>query len=160
MVAAEHAGMRTTAMLTMMVLAALAGCAGSDDHGLAAARKRWSSHVAPDYAVTWHQECFCPPEAVRPIRLEVSAGAITKATYVDDHQPVDALVRPGLTTIDGVFDLIEQAIDRGEATITVEYDPTWSFPSRFAIDPGPNVTDGGTLLRLSDFALLTRTASP
>lgn len=144
--------MRTTAWLLVMVFTTLgAGCLGSDDHGLAAARARWKSHLATDYALTWHQACFCPIESVRPIRFTVVAGEVKSATYVEDGEPVSDLIRPLLKTIDGVFDQIQSEIDRHEVRVSVAYDPTWSYPSSFAVDYGPQASDGGYSLLLSDF---------
>src|SRR4051794_4082452 len=102
MVAAKRARMRTTAWLFIMVLTILgAGCLGSDDHGLAAARSRWNSQRLADYALRWEQGCFCPIDSVRPIRIIVAGGEIRSATYADDGKPVSDVVRPQLKTVDG-----------------------------------------------------------
>lgn len=137
--------MRSTRWLTVTVLMALgAGCAGND---VASARARWEKRSARDYALSWKKDCYCDPSAVRPIRLTVSNREIASAVYIDDRQPVGGRVLANLTTVDGVFDLIQDA----PGMVEVQYDPTWSFPSVVMVDGGLSSLDNGYVLRLSDF---------
>jgi hypothetical protein len=144
--------MRTPSARLILFLAMLGtACSQSrDDHGLDAARKRWAAHLPGSYSFTRAQRCECLPDQTRPIRISVTAGQITSAVYVDDQRPVSDQVRGTLLTIDGVFDQIQDAIDRDAAEITIAFDPTLGYPTAVFVDYSRQIADEELILEISD----------
>ncbi len=92
----------------------LIGCAdmlGPEEDGLAAARARWTRASIDSYVFEFQRSCFCVPDFVRPVRIEILEGLVDSAVYVDTEEPVS----PPLTsvpTIEDLFDEIQEAFDR------------------------------------------------
>lgn len=133
-----------------------AGCTASepsiDARNLEAARTRFASRSQPSYAFTWRiLSCFCSSDSLRPTRITVTNGAITRAVFVDDQRPVAEPERGLLRTIDGVFALIEQAIADGADELQVTYDDQYGFPAMLSIDPARTTSDDELSLQLSNF---------
>jgi uncharacterized protein DUF6174 len=150
--------MRTTIACLVLTLATLGtACSESaDDHGLAAARKQWVSHLPASYSFTWQQGCECIGDMTRPMRISVTAGQLTNAVFVDDQAAVGEQVRRYLLTIDGVFDKIQDAIDQDAAEVTIEYDPALGYPRSVFVDYSTKVADEELSLQISDFAATAR----
>jgi len=150
--------MRTLALLVSLAcLAVLVPACASDsssnqDEDLLAHRMLWSRPGRYAYAFTWQQSCFCPTEMTRPIRITVETGQIKTAVYADDQVPVSASVMTSLLTIEGVFDLIQSAIDRHAAQIDVQYD-TIGFPKSVFIDISTRIADEERSIAISDVQL-------
>jgi len=146
--------MRTTsACLIIAVLTLGTACTQSaDDHGLTAARTRWTNQLPTTYSFTWMQGCECIGDMTRPMRISVTSGQITSAVFVDDQRAVGEPVRGYLVTIDGVFDKIQAAIDQDAAGITVAYDPARGYPTSVFVDYSRTVADEELSLQISDFA--------
>jgi hypothetical protein len=150
--------MRTLASLaSLALLAVVAPACASDaspnqDEDLLAHRMMWSRPGRYFYSFTWQQGCFCPTEMTRPIRITVETGQIKSAVYADDHLPVSASVQSSLLTIEGVFDLIQHAIDEHAARIDVQYDPL-GFPSSLYIDVSMRLADEERSIAISDVQL-------
>lgn len=138
----------------LYILLGLAGCSTPDNPDatdLEAARATFASHVQSSYGFTWRMSCFCSSNTLRPTRIVVTGGAIASATFVDDQRPVGEPERSGLRTIEGVFDLIEQAIADGVDELTVTYDDQYAYPRLVVIDPARDGHDDETSLQLSGF---------
>jgi len=154
--------MRTRLVCLLLTLAAAGtGCANPDptepidhqDHtqdDLDLNRMYFTRVQRPQYSFTWQQGCFCPEESIKPIRITVKGGDITKAVYVADGQPVSASVRSGLRTIEGVFDLIQARLDQHVDEVTVTYDAAY-YPTSVFIDISKKAADEELSLHLSDF---------
>jgi hypothetical protein len=84
------------------------------------------------------------------MRVTVANGAITGAVFVDTQQPVDAAIRSELKTIDGVFAMIQGAIDQDYDEVTVAYDPQLGYPRSVSLNQARDALDGGMALVLSD----------
>lgn len=145
--------MRTTFACLILTLMALSpACSQSaDDHGLATARMNWAAHLPSSYSFTRQQLCECLTDVTRPIRISVTAGQITSAVFVDDQRPVGDPVRGTLLTIEGLFDTIQDAIDRDAAEITVAFNPTLGYPTSVSIDYSRQIADEEFIVGISDF---------
>jgi len=140
--------MRTLPACLILVAVTL-GAACTDDHGIGDARARWAKQELTTYRFTSTRTCFCPTEITRPMQIDVAAGQVISAVYVDDQQPVSDSVRPQLWTIDKVFDVIQSAIDQGADHIEAHYDPALGYPTSLGIDYDQQSSDGGIMLQLS-----------
>lgn len=94
------------------------------DDAVAAGRALWESKKVTDYTITIEVECFCDPELVAPVTVEVSDGEIFKVFQhgeeVDKRNVFDFIP----LTID---DLFEQA-DAISGNVVVGFDPEFGFP--------------------------------
>jgi hypothetical protein len=80
----------------------------------------------------------------------VTNGAVSDAIYVETELPVPANLRSHLTTIDGLFDKIQDAIDDNAFMIHVEYDTELGYPRSIAIDYDEHVADEELSLIISN----------
>ena len=101
---------------------------------LTQARALWDVKGSDDYDFEFRWSCFCDPAHVALVRLTVVDGSVQSAIYLEDDTavPADQLAR--YRTIDGLFDLIQGAIDGGADSITAEFDASRGFPTQVAID--------------------------
>ncbi len=96
--------------------------------------KRWQQASLQNYDISYHRQCFCLAELVRPLRVEVRDGRIASAVYADDGSPLLPDLDYDLKSVDDFFDLIADAIDRSADKLHVSYDDTLGFPSSISID--------------------------
>ncbi len=141
-------------LATLFAVAALvavvaAGC-GSDSPGvaprpsptpgidvseeLAAARARWDASGWGDYAFFFNWQCFCGPDRITPVHIEVGDAHITKVRWAREPDAGTILKPEIFRTINGLFDMIEDAIDRDAVRIDATYDPILGHPVSVFID--------------------------
>lgn len=133
-------GLRSGA-LGMLMAIGLSGCllASSERHDdvqreLNRNRRQWEAQGIEDYRFVARRACYCGQEAVGPVVVEVRDGEIAAQTYQETDQPVTPTYAGLWPTMDGVFDIVQDAIDRDAHQIRVEYDPEHAFPTTISID--------------------------
>lgn len=107
------------------------GIEGSEVHRLDRARDRWRREAPKDYSYDFELHCFCGADLHRPVTVWVRNGAVYDAVYVDDGRPVPTAYLQYYRTIDGLFEVIGDAINRRADYLDVEYDSHYGYP-RFA----------------------------
>ena len=126
-----------------LAAAAILSCAGgaSADAELDGARARWQSATLARYEYGYHKYCEChresPPETVVTVR----DGSVTAVR----HRPAGSAVEVPAAdknfeyywTVDGLFDLIESAQQRG-VQVRAAYDAELGFPREIYIDYDAN----------------------
>ena len=75
-------------------------------------QKNWNTLNWEKYSYVFKQQCFCPIEYNRAIRIDVSNESIVTAHYVDDGKEVSDEVLENIETIEGLFLMISDAIKR------------------------------------------------
>lgn len=123
-------------LLTALALAACANPNGPEDpqRSLDENRRKFRAVVGSSYRVDYQHQCFCPPQAVAPVRLTVREGSITG---VEPLSAAGALPRErwgAYRTVEGVFDAIQEAFARGARQVTVRYDQGKGYPADVDID--------------------------
>ena len=93
-----------------------------------------------DYSFELRRSCFCGPDFTRRIRIDVESGSVIGAVYVDDGQPVTTPLGE-LSTIEDLFDEIQNAIDREAFTLLAEYEPVFGHPTEVSIDFDIQIAD-------------------
>lgn len=113
------------------------------------------------YTMIFFNGCFCPPEYRGPYLAVVnSADEVASAMYVQDssHNLSGTLVVDPddgrITTIQGTFDRIQQALDQGAADLSVTYDPVAGYPSDVYIDWELYMADEETRISIRNVTLL------
>lgn len=136
---------RRGAVAVLLALAA-SGCgsvSGPDEldeerDRLQQARAQWLSQGLRDYQYTFRRSCFCAPGSTEPMRITVRGNAIASVVRISDGAPQDPAV---FDTIDGLFDLLAEAIDTDAAQFRAEYDGRLGFPTSAYIDRDERIAD-------------------
>jgi hypothetical protein len=124
--------------LGRLVLVALTGfgCTTSplepESDALTRARSRWATAAVESYRFEFQRFCFCAPDFIRRIRVEVIDGSVRTVVYVDSSEPVpDPTAAP---VIEDLFEEIQDAIDRQAHSLVTEYDAELGHPTEVSID--------------------------
>jgi hypothetical protein len=125
-----------------------AGCTfslgGSDDreHDLERARVLWRAAGIRDYTYRLRRICFCLPESLGPAWVTVRGSVlVTEVVYVDGGEPMPEQYAEGFLSVEGLFDLIDDALERGAAVVDVTYDPETGVPLDVFIDYEARMAD-------------------
>jgi len=107
-----------------------------------------------DYSVVVQYLCFlrarniCP--YTRPVHLSVHAGNVVSRVDPETEQPVPEAGNR-IRHVQGLFDLVREAIDRRADRIVVSYDTTYGYPKLIDIDYLENGVDDELQIKVSDF---------
>ena len=126
---------------------------GPEQEALSAARARWAMSNVDNYVFEFQRSCFCAPDFVRPVRIEILNGVVSSAVYVDTEEPLS----PPLTsvpTIDDLFDEIRDALNRTAFSVIAAYDVDMGYPTSVSIDYIQNAIDDEMAFMVSSLALL------
>jgi hypothetical protein len=140
-----------------IAMVAASGCQSATGPSLEAtvARERWEERRPATYQYTVSRSCECLQEMSGPVVVFVDGGTVTRR-YVATNAVVSSTYAELFPTIDGLFDIIEDARRRDAASLLVDYDPTYGFPTRVAIDYHPQHVDDEITYRASDFVIPVR----
>ena len=97
-------------------------------------RAKWARQQITSYNLAYRRECFCGIEFVTPTHIEVRSGDIAAARYAESDAPIPLWVQDRLPTVEALFDVVADAIDREADLLEVVYDPALGYPRRIAID--------------------------
>ena len=102
----------------------------------------WAANSTSDYTFEFNWVCFCIREWVSPVTLSVSGGEVVSAVFVESGEPVtDVNQLASYETIDGLFQLLQDAIDQSAESIQVEFDPIDGYPVSAFIDYDARMAD-------------------
>jgi hypothetical protein len=132
----------TLAALALLMLVAATGCASTatgvspgDRGAYQAARARWESQAVASYSwVVQRGSCECLPEWVRPLLVQVEDGVAIAVVDAATRQPIPSLASSPAPTVDYLFGVIADAIDRGAYRLHVQYDATYGYPRVIDVD--------------------------
>ena len=128
-------------ILLLALALLLAGCGTASAQ--AQNRQKWEDQRISHYRFNLSIGCFCAFRSQMPLTIEVQDGKIVSMETADGS-PIDENIRATFEeagTVENLFALIEAAQQNGADELTVEYDPTYGFPSQISIDPIQNATD-------------------
>jgi len=97
-------------------------------------RDKWAGQGIDSYQVRFQRSCFCVPDFRRAALLTVRGGEIASAAYADDGTAVEPEFFGRYETVEGLFALIEGAIEQGAARVDVTYDEKYGYPTSLFID--------------------------
>ena len=127
-------------VLLCAILALLLGCILKDDRladiqlKLDQNQRKWTSAMVSNYQFNFRWECYCSPEYVGPVNISVRENRIDGAAFVEDDVPVAVEGLERYRTIEGLFDLLQEGIDKDAHTISAEYHPELGYPVKASID--------------------------
>lgn len=108
---------------------------------IAAHRALWEERRPSAYVYEVERVCFCPIEARGPVRVRVRGTQVFDRAYVATGSPVGdgfELFFPG---VDGLFDVLEDAVTRDADQVRVEWDPQSGAPLDLWIDYDRAIAD-------------------
>jgi hypothetical protein len=120
---------------------------------LGQARQRWSAAQISHYRYVGKPSCFCPPEYLRALRIEISNGQVVSRVYDEDGSKLMLKESQGLGTIEAQFDMIQETVQQG-GKVRATYDRQFGYPTIVALDPIPDAMDDEFFFQISDFAAL------
>ncbi len=97
-------------------------------------RRHWRAQDVEEYAYTVRRLCFCPETFTSPVVVRVRGGEVESRVYEGSGAPVDAGNASFWPEVEGLFDLVQDAIDRDADAISVEYHPQLGYPIAVRID--------------------------
>lgn len=104
-------------------------------------RDRWTSWRVRSYRYTVSKSCECPTETTGPAEITVSDGVITSLTSSRDGEPVPQDLWEMFYTVEDLFALLADAIDRRVRRFEVAYDRTLGHPTAISLDSSEAVDD-------------------
>jgi len=107
-------------------------------------RALWKAQFLRNYKMVQQLGCFCTEDFTRPVVFDVENGRVEQRTanyYNGARESVQTLNGPILITIEGYFDLIEDAINSNVASLEVEYHPQKGYPTTINIDYNELIAD-------------------
>lgn len=119
---------------------------------LDAAAERWAAAGLDSYTITVERMCYCGQEALGPVDVVVQNGEITARTYRATGEPVREPYAPHFHDVDGLFDLIRDAIAEADS-ISADYHARDGFPLEVRIDYMKNAVDDELTVRIVELVV-------
>lgn len=138
-----------------LATAAPVGCAvlGADEEprNLRDARERWAEAGVDDYTLDLERICFCMN--VGAVRIVVVDGQPVSYTVVATSEALPEEQRAWYPTVPGLFDFVEEAIDRDAHRIDARYDRRRGYPLELFVDYDERIADEELGFRISAFTV-------
>lgn len=150
--------LKTAAPLFAALL--LGGCVwfGGDQVGearlqqLDAARERWAATNLDSYSYVVSRSCEC--QYIAPTRVVVVRGSVARLELEASGDTLPADARSSFHTVNGLFDVIADAISRDPYHFEADYDPQAGYPTLFSVDYSREVADDEIVVRARDLETL------
>jgi hypothetical protein len=150
----------THRLLSALPLAAgLTGCiltGPSDVARLETARARWEArNLRISYRFEISRSCFCGyPGALPATSVYVFGGRVLEAHHLANGNPITAEAVATIPTVDGLFNLIAEAIEEGADEVRVRYHPDTGAPLEIRIDRIRQAADDELFIETSNFGVV------
>jgi hypothetical protein len=133
-------------LLTILACLSVTACSdlGFDVRSLTQLERgetRWDRFGLESYVYAVERICFCPVEAIGPVRVRVESGAAVQRTYVATGDPVPESWAELFPTVEGLFGVLRDAYGRDAHEVHVTYDPARGYPTDMMIDYEEQVAD-------------------
>lgn len=145
--------MKSKAIYFLIALAlTVTACGGESE--LQQNRAKWEEQNIDHYRFTVVVSCFCPFAGAQ-VTYEVQNGqVVSESVQSDPDRQIDPAQASEFyrdyNTIDKVLAFLEKESNEANQ-ITIEYDPTYGFPTDVSIDRIKEAIDDEMYLMLSDF---------
>lgn len=142
----------TAALSACTIITGPDGEWGREQRDLSRARRTWTSRGIDDYEFVVRHSCFCSLGGVA-VRVIVQNHTVVAREIDLSGVPVPPTMAYLYPSIDGLFAIIQEAIDDRADDIVTSYDDRYGFPTDLWIDYDHRVADeerGYTLLRFRE----------
>jgi hypothetical protein len=139
-------------MALVLTACSVAGAAGNQSE-IEQNKEKWQDANISHYRYNLYISCFCVFVENMPLVIEVQDGAVISMEFQNGNEIDPSLLElfDKYATIDRLFAEIEADLNGAADKVTVEYDPTYGFPTEVTIDFVEEATDDELYLSLSDF---------
>jgi hypothetical protein len=111
-------------------------------------RAKWEAAAPASYVYAVERLCFCGYFGAA--RVTVENGVAVSAVWVDpEGQPVEPTTDL-FPSVDGLFDILEDAFARNAHSVEVTYDPVTGAPTEFQIDYIEHAIDEELGMRITE----------
>lgn len=104
-------------------------------------KEKWLSLGIKQYQIEMQKICYCVADAVRLMIFQVSDNEIKDVSYADSGDAVDPSHYSQLNTVEGMFDLVEQALVKNPASIVISYNDEYGYIKELTVDYQQNIAD-------------------
>ncbi len=126
---------KITLLLLVLILSA---CSLASSTELRRNQTKWENANITHYRFQLSVGCFCPVSGLMPMTVEVQDGEVVSISDVngDNYPTTDPMSEFILkyATIDRLFSELGSEAVRGADKLSVNYDPTYGFPTEITID--------------------------
>jgi len=135
---------RNILFLLLSLLFILSACSEDDQpeanyqRNLDQNRETWRALTLPSYQYNFRRACFCWQDFIREVMIRYTDGQFESVVYADDLSTPSDIAYP---SIEALFDIIQEAIDKDETNLTVRYHPQFGYPTLISRDPHPEAVD-------------------
>lgn len=105
------------------------------------AQSRWERNGIQHYTYQGAIQCFCPQEYVAPVNITVVGGGVDAVAFSGDGFTGDVPEPDRFSTIDGLFAILQDAIDEQAVSIRADFHPQLGYPIEAFIDYVANIAD-------------------
>jgi hypothetical protein len=113
------------------------------------ARATWRARGPAGYTYVFRRICFCAPAATNPVVIQVRQRSVVSVRYEDTGAAVDPSLLPLYPTVEGLFEIVEEAIDQEAEVVEATYDPTLGYPTSITLDGSSMIADDEATLTAS-----------
>ena len=111
------------------------------------AEQTWRSQGVTSYEFRVQRICFCIPTG--PLLVQVRDGRPVSVTNADSGEPATPDASMPLT-VEALFAVVDDAIDRDAQRLDVDYDDTFGYPRTIDIDYNFGIADEEIFYQASD----------
>ena len=141
-----------------MVLLAVAACsAASAEVALVANKALWDREGPDSYSFQVQISCFCMVSVTSPIEIVVLDSRVSEIGYAKsdggDYRivPDEVKAHPFVGSVPEIFEGLSKLLREHPASISVEWDERYGFPTSVSVDMVRGVIDDEFQVRLFDF---------
>jgi hypothetical protein len=122
---------------------------GVDDDDIERAERRWAREGPLDYSYVLQRNCFCGGEVTGAVRITVENRVVISRRYVETGEPVPQQWESLFPAIEGVFQIVRDAMRNDADEIDARYDGDLGHPIHIFIDYIQEAADDELGLELS-----------
>jgi len=141
--------------LTLLLLALIFAACSAGGSELSRNQSKWQDVEINHYRFQLNVGCFCLFRSQMPVTVEVQNGEVVSMVDVNGESfPLDDPMSEFVlkyATIDRLFSELESDSVREADSLTVNYDPTYGFPTEISIDFIELAADDELYLSVSAF---------
>ncbi|MEM7415244.1 MAG: DUF6174 domain-containing protein [Gemmatimonadota bacterium] len=104
-------------------------------------RQLWESSAPASYSFALRHTCFCGIPVLEPVRVTVGPSGIVSQVFVSTNEPVGAELSEVWPDVDGLFSVLEDALERDAERIDVTWNTAMGYPAEIYIDFSENISD-------------------
>ena len=101
----------------------------------------WEAMGPDSYQFEFRRICFCIREFVAPVKIAVRGGTIVDVTFLESGLEAEEPDPETYETIEGLLELLQEALDRKTFSLQVNYDPNFGYPTDADIDYDARIAD-------------------